>query len=1400
VPIMKKGISFNVVRWLLLSTILIGLPGQSSGQTIPYKFNYLTVDEGLSHTDANDIAQDHLGYMWVATYFGLDRFDGYVTRQYYNNNDPVNNAFKNRIRCIYPDDSGKIWLGTEFGLQCFDPRSEQYTDYTAPDQKSILHFEKLYKPQGALIYGFVDDRIELYAVNRGTLEKIPLYIPDGVHLTDMTPDGHGTLYLSSDHGLWTVDSSRQFHSVDIRGLTAANLSRICFDEANHLMTASGNTVYIAGIKTADGKDGSRPDMYVQGKFDVPRSTYIRNILHDRIGNYWINTGTELFRFDQRFHMEQAVSRQAGPRSLNTNSLTKAFIDRSQCLWVCTFGGGVNYCDLNEKLFYTFQHEPENLNSLSGNHIRSVLEDGNDLWIGTTANGLNRYDRKTGKFSFYNTYNSAVRIKHDVVESLVLDNDHNLWIGCGAGIQILRPDRKTIWQPPGYANFPTYGVETLAKDCFGNIWFGDHMDHFGVVWKDRNKQYHVRYYGESYFILAEKIKPQLMASSTHGLKRFIIDDEGNILKTYSYNASGTANSLSSNYTYPICRQNDSLYWVGTIGGGLDRLTLDPDDEHYTVRPYADKDGVFKDIESLEIDASGKIWMGGNGLECLDPRTGKVVRYDKTDGLQGNSFKVGSSCKGADGVLYFGGINGLNYFSPEQILPNAIEPRPRLTDILINNQRPAFGESWKSKNGIPESIAYDTSLQLNYLQNNFQISFSSMHFASPVKCRYRYQLIGFDKEWKYTDGKSPIAAYSNLEFKPYRFQLQATNNDGLWANDIAAIEVTITPPWWKSPPAKIAYLLLVLMALAGIYLYQARWYRLKRELEVRAINERKREEMHQQREELYKQQLTFFTNISHEFRTPLTLILGPLEALISDNKNRTLDTSYQLMLRNAKRLIHLISELMNFKKVTDSVIKLHVESLSVHRFCRDIAGEFQTLADSKGIAFTISDHTAEKGGGDAIGHFDVQVLEKILFNLLNNAFKYTNAGGRVSFDIFEDLQNHHSHFANGLSLQNESHRARRYLYFRIADTGIGISGDSLHSIFDRYFRVSSNHLGSGIGLALVKSLTQLHKGDIYVYSERNVGTEIIIGIPWGEENYSNAEKFRSAFRLDTQLEFADSPIPALLPDPETETPAQPIAGRRRLLLVDDNKELRIFLRQAFEKRYYVFEAEDGLSALELAIANVPDLIISDVMMPRMNGVELCKATKERFETSHIPFIILSAKDALDSKIVGMESGADYYFAKPLSIDLLQLTVHNIFEQGEKLKLRFATNYLTDATELVHSEKDKKFFQELMAVIEEHIQDPELDVDFLCERLYISRTKLYQKVQSTSNQSVAEFIRTMRLKKAIHIMTHEDVPMNEVADRIGLQSASNFSRAFKKEYGKSPMQFMQSLKKDSFSQGPL
>lgn len=1374
----------------LVLIVSLLLPGKATCQSFPYKFNYLTVDEGLSHTDANDITQDKHGYIWIATYFGINRYDGHEIKKYYNRNEPINNAFKNRVRCLCADDADKIWLGTEGGLQCFDPKMESYSDFPNLRKYVAPPFSKLVKPRGNLLYGLTGGVLRIYLTKDTDIREQNIAAPKGLEFSDIAANNNGIIYLTSNQGVFTIDKDRKFKKLSIRSLPSLSLSRLYFDKQNNLIVSNEREVFLTAKESGNDKSREFTGLNISKSFISKEDIHIKDIVQSSKGEYWLNTGNNLIRLDRDLKFVQLINNKSSQHSLNSKSVSKVFIDRSQCLWAGTFGGGVNYCDLNQKLFYTLQHDPENQNSLSGNHIRSVLEDGSNLWIGTTANGLNRYNLKTKNFTFYNSTNSQIRLKNDEVTALTLDNNQNLWIGTGSGIQILKPGRSELWQPAGYEQFPRYVIETLVKDCYGNIWFGNHMNSFGVIWKDKLATYRVKYYDEGYFILADNRKPQLFISSTSGLKRLLIDNQGNVSKTFFYKASAKANSLSSDYTYPISKQNDSTYWIGTIGGGLNRLLLNTTNNSYEIKSYTDQYGIFNDVESMEIDNAGTIWMGGNGLENLNLDIKKLIRYDKNDGLQGNSFKVGSSFKGADGRLYFGGINGLNYFYPDQIKSSNITANPIFTDILINNQKPKYSDS-DSKNSIKEAIGYSKDLSLNYLQNNFVVSFSSMDFSNPLKCKYRYKLIGFDREWRFTDGENPTAAYSNLDYDSYKLILEATNIDGIWAKSRAEMNIEITPPWWKSAFAKIIYWMLALAGLSGIYVYQARWFRLKQEIEIRAVNEIKREEMHKQREELYQQQLMFFTNISHEFRTPLTLILGPLENLMSENKNTALANSYQLMLRNTKRLMNLISELMNFKKAADSIIKLQVQPLDIDQFFCDLASEFEDLSAGKQITFEVIGCSKENTKAST-NLFDLQVLEKILLNLLNNAFKYTNEGGRVTFQILFDLDNFKPSFNTEFQLLNTDFRAEKYVYFRVADSGIGISDESINKIFDRYYRISKDHLGSGVGLALVKTLTQLHKGDIYVFSERHKGTEIIIGLPWGEENYTESEKTLSGAELEPLLEVIDNSV--LLPFPADEGNLQPAAAKnqKRILIVDDNLELRSFLKQTFEKHYHIYEAADGQAGLEIAIEKVPDLIISDVMMPKMNGIEFCGLVKDRFETSHIPVIILSAKDALDAKIEGMESGADYYFGKPLSMDLLMLTVNNIFEQSEKLKLRYTNDYLSEATELVHSEKDKEFFQKLLRLIEDNIQDPDLDVDFLCKHLYTSRTKLYQKIKSISDQSVAEFVRTIRLKKAIQIMTHEDIAINEVVDRIGLQSSSNFSRAFKKEYGKSPLQFLQSLKK--------
>ncbi|WP_316837272.1 two-component regulator propeller domain-containing protein [Pedobacter nutrimenti] len=1355
------------------------------------KFSHLTVDEGLSHTDANYIRQDKLGYIWIGTNFGLDRYDGYTIKRFYNTNIPEYNAFRNRVYNIFVSSQNEIWIAGQDGIQRFNTATEKYTDFKSNTKLNANNTNtKLYKPNSDQLILLNKGEFKVFTIKREQLIEKQLDYPKGANLTDMLADNSGNLWFSSDKGIWVADSKYHFRKlVTPSEEKELKSSKIYLDHRRNILLVSGQKV-LQLHSDNNGNILKNEKYYLRKQVLLPKGSYIADIVQDKNENYWVSTDAGLFCLDANLQIIRTTTSTSAVSSLNTNFLDKLFIDRSGCLWVCTSGGGVNFCDLNAKKFNTIQHNPEIPNTLSGNSVRSILEDKNQiLWIGTNANGLNSYNFSTKKFTFYTTSSGSIKLKSNEISSLAIDKSNNLWIGSSRGIDILGADRKNLLKPSGNQAFPVDNIDALTLDYYGNMWFGSHSLGLGCISYDNQTNYKVNYHGDGYFIWANQNRPEIFVSTTNGLRRLLIDKQGNILKSFNYHTRRSANGLSSNYTYPICQQNDTTYWIGTIGGGLNSLNLKKNDT-YEIKKYGQEYGIFNDVESMEIDNSGNIWMGGNGLECFNPRTKKLIRYEKNDGLQGNSFKVGASFKDKNGSLYFAGINGLNYFDPDLIKQNNISAHPVLTNLEINNKQVEVG----STGSLEKMISYCNNLQLSYLENNFKISFSSMHYANPLQCKYRYKLVGFDQNWKYTDGKNPNASYSNLDYQDYTFVLEASNNDGIWSKDQATVQITVVPPWWKSTTAKAIYIIMSISGLAGIYIYQARWYSLKGKFAIRDIEEQKREEMHLQREHLYQQQLRFFTNLSHEFRTPLSLILGPLEHLIKENKIAAINQSYKVMHRNVVRLINLINELMNFRKIADSVIKLQVEPVDTSKFIKDIADEFGNLTINKGIAFSVIESSQA-----TTALFDVQIVEKIIFNLLNNSFKYTNSGGEIVMEVFSDWQDFKPSFDQEISLLNE-YQADQYIYLRVADSGIGISKESIDQIFDRYYRVNNDHLGSGVGLALVKSLTQLHKGNIYLYSESGKGTEIIIALPLQAHNYLATEKKSTQSTPATSwLEKVDPSVS--LPFDEmaiTNQQDSALFQKQQIVLVEDNDELRAFLKNILQQYYHIYEAANGKEGLELAILKIPDLIISDVMMPIMNGIELCHHIKETFETSHIPFLILSAIDDLEAQIKGVQSGADYYFAKPLSTDLLLLTIHNLFEQRKKLQLKYSKDYYADATELVYSERDKVFIGKLLELVEANISDPKLDVDYLCQRLNISRTKLYQKIKGISDLSVGEFIRNIRLKQAVYIMTHEDVTLSQVADRIGLQSISYFSRAFKKEFGKSPSQFLQELKQKNPSKG--
>jgi DNA-binding response OmpR family regulator/nitrogen-specific signal transduction histidine kinase len=562
------------------------------------------------------------------------------------------------------------------------------------------------------------------------------------------------------------------------------------------------------------------------------------------------------------------------------------------------------------------------------------------------------------------------------------------------------------------------------------------------------------------------------------------------------------------------------------------------------------------------------------------------------------------------------------------------------------------------------------------------------------------------------------------------------------------------------------------------------RFKKNLDLQKIEENRREEMH-------KIQLQFFTNISHEFRTPLSLILGPLEKMMEQDKRSVFHQYYDTIHRNANRLLLLINELMDFRKAETGALKLKVMPGNINLFIAEVAEDFRNIALQKQIRLNL---IIEQETGET--WFDRQILEKIILNLMDNAFKYTHAGGNITLELYMHPGQFTSPYEHQVAVSNP-HKGKKNVYIRVSDSGIGITKDSIGHLFERYYRTSDTHMGSGVGLAFVKSLTLLHKGSINVYSKRNTGTDFIITLPVDKDDYLQHEKWiTNAVDNHIQLESISAPfyhteIKGFDEPADKITDLQTDSGEYTILIVDDNDELRNFLKHSLGELYEIIEARNGVIGLEKARKELPDLIISDLMMPEMDGMDLCRHIKTEARTNQIPFIILSARDAIEAKIEGAGLGADMYFPKPVSINLLLLSIKNIFDQRRILKERYLKNYFSEAQEMTETINDKEFMDHFIQLVESQLSNSDMDVDYLCREMGMSKTKLYNKIKGISGQSIGEFVRTFRLKKAAYIITHEDVLLTDAMYRVGIQTQSYFTKAFKKEFGKTPSQFLHEIK---------
>ena len=1353
---------------------------------IPPKLNFrhISIEEGLSNSTIETIYQDKRGFIWFGTRDGLNRYDGNKINIFRYNSNNTNSISDNYIKYIYEDSKQQIWIGTINGLNKFDPAINQFVQYKLPPANnpnsnsiSCIYEDK----KGNLWVSTLGNGIMVFTANRQSFTQYKNNVSTGSlpsnRVNNLYEDSKGNFWILTDVGLCLFDkASQQFKTLSnsscLNIFKNNNITTIKEDKAGNLWMGTENN----GLLVFNYQKNTCQQFRHQVKTASSLSSnQVRAILIDHEQHIWIggiNGGLDLFEptTNSFFHYQNQPDNAF---SLSQRTVSALFEDNQYNLWVGTHRGGINLHSPNTKKFTLYKQEAI-ANSLSYNDVKAFCEDktGN-IWIGTDGGGLNKFDRNTNSFQHfkYNPYNSTSVGSNEIL-SITEDSDNNLWVATwGGGLCLLNRTNgsftRLMHDSANNQSISSNYVQKVFEDSKKRLWVATYYG--GLNLYDKRTKTFTR-------ITADASNSSKLLGNN--ILSLVEDKQGNIwigtddggLNCYLANTQNFVHYFTKNEKMPDLRvlfiDSKNRLWVGQYGLYLFNS------QHNTFNLFTEKAGLSSEfIKGIAEDTQSNFWVAtSNGITKFNPSNSSFNKYNTADGLQGLEFEANAYLTTKDGAVFFGGTNGFNSFYPSNITSNNFIPPVYVTEFLLLNKSvlPNVDDS-----PLKNDISYTKNIELDYKQSTFSFGFSALNYTALANNQYAYKLENWDNDWHIASNEK-IASYTNVSPGHYTFKIRVSNNDGVWKDTGSNISITIVPPFWNTLWFKT---LLFLVTVTGLFY----WNRSKRNLELQKLEEKKKEEV-------YQMQLQFFTNISHEFRTPLSLILGPLENLQKEDSKFT--HYYNVMYRNATRLLHLINELMDFRKSELGVLKLHVMPGHIDLFLQEIAASFTEIAAEKNITFTVTvvDNIEDTW-------FDRQVLEKIVLNLIGNAFKYTNNGGNISIEVLTTLQDFKPLFSNELVLKS-TYQSARYIYLKVTDSGIGISKASIAHLFERYYKINDTHMGSGIGLAFVKSLATLHKSHIYVYSESNKGTEIIIGIPVNKDDYSVQERWinqadkmgevrlesiqdkHEILETDTLLTKADETFnDTLLP---------------YILLVEDNEELRAFLKNSLAANYHIVEAKNGLEGIDIAKDLMPDLIISDVMMPKMDGIEFCKRIKEDIATSHIPFIMLTAKNALEARLDGISSGADFYFAKPLSIPFLQLTLKNILLQKQKLKAHYQNNQYAEAKDLVHSTIDKQFLEELISIIETHLINPDMDVDYICTQIGMSKTKLYQKVKKITDQSIGEFIRNIRFKKAAQLMTTEDLPLSEVMYLVGIQTQSYFTKAFKQKFGKTPTQFLTDLKK--------
>lgn len=1384
---------------ILILLLIAGTIHQVYAQSISFK--HLSTAIGISNNSINDIIQDRTGFLWLATDDGLNRFDGYQFKVFRHHTESENSISDNSLLSLMLDSKDNIWIGSRSGwLNRYDPEKDHFTKWKIEsDIITENSITSVYEDSRQKIW-IGTYRSGVYRLDplSGQLDHWESKSTDSTSLShnyvsSILEDYEGNIWIGTYYGLSKFNPLREQDGFE-RFYRNSDLSNQVTNNIIWELSPSNYNSEQIWIGTANGllsyntSDKSFTEYLIQNPYNLQFGTAAGSVVEEmHFGKLilWIDSYAGLIRYNlSNGETNRFVSDKNNNNSLASNQIHKMIKDNSGVFWLATNNGlsyftskGTRFNDLTSGRFKVNNYE-----LIKKKNVNAITKTANNkLWFGTSEGlivAVNENDRIE--------FNKIIGSEELNVWSLSPGISNDLWIGTyGSGLyhlDILTGKVKSIplFSKGLYPESVKYN-KSVYCDKNGNVWIG----HWGYglvnynsitgeikVWHNDHQNPNSLSHDDVWIIYQDR-KARIWAG-TNGGGLNLYDTENNKFYNWISDENNT-NSLSGNNIYSICESSYSLkkiknnysigdkntvLWIGT-NNGLNRFEIDErtgndlSSIQASIKRYTIKDRLSDNsIKSIVEDDNGNIWFGTtSGISLLDLRTNKFFNFNASDGVTGTVFNLSSALKDENGIVYMGSNEGINFFNPDDIDLSNFSPRVVLTEFQIFNQSVLVGDN----SPLKKNIYHSKEIVLSHSQNVFSFQFAALEFASPEAIQYAYKMEGFDKDWVQI-GNRRFVTYTNLNPGDYIFKVKSTNSDGIWNDNFSSVKVIITPPWWQTIWAIGLYILIFILGVWGIIRFQINRAKLQQELKMREF------ESHHIRE-VESMKSRFFANLSHEFRTPLTLIKGPLEQLLSGKAKENTTDLYRMALRNTEKLQNLIDELLELSKLEIEKIPLNKERHNIVHLLQSIAGTFNPLAEQKNISFEFKTEIES-----LVINLDKDKLEKIINNLLSNAFKFAPAGGIVNIELKTEIKND-----NALA------------EIIITDNGIGIPEEHLTKIFNRFYQVEENVnkklAGSGIGLALVKELITLQQWDITVKSVPGQETAFTLQIPLTPEEFESltyvkdglpANQNETVWEENVYDEGSES-------DRYLQNNDKPV-----LLFVDDSEDVRAYVTLLLQDEYNLLVTDNAKNAIELAIQNIPDLIISDIMMPETDGIELCNMIKNNSKTSHIPVILLTAKVTEESRIEGLESGADDYMTKPFNYDELAVRIKNLIEQRKILREKFSKEINTHPTGLISNIFDEEFMKKVYSFINKNLGNPNYDTDHLANELYISRRQLHRKLQALTGHSPGEFMRTLRMKQAAKMLIEKRFSITQIAYEVGFSSPAQFTRAFRKHFDCLPSEF--------------